>query len=234
MVWLVEETKRSPETEKFPRSPRRFRTTTFERHVSDAIISRFPNPTTGFPHDRQLRLFLEVRVGNFPARFLSLRRLGARLSWYWLRSRPWEVAASGSNPTYLQKTLPGTPAFHFLMSVYNTEAIVASGVLPGRFTKYPMRTAVLKEKEEGKYVSVSALGLVGRKGTARLGGCAVRWVASGAVETRVSRGTRVAIVRTRRNKNRACRVSTRSGNPRPGPDASREWSRDALEDLQTH
>mmetsp|Transcript_6154 Transcript_6154/g.20568 ORF Transcript_6154/g.20568 Transcript_6154/m.20568 type:complete len:237 (-) Transcript_6154:85-795(-) len=43
----------------------------------------------------------------------------------------------------LQKTLPGTPAFHFLMSVYNTEAIVASGVLPGRFTKYPMRTAVL-------------------------------------------------------------------------------------------
>lgn len=170
MVWLVEETKRSPETEKFPRSPRRFRTTTFERHVSDAIISRFPNPTTGFPHTTaSFGYFSEVRVGNFPARFLSRRRLGARLSWYWLRSRPWEVAASGSNPTYLQKTLPGTPDFHFLMSVYNTEAIVASGVLPGRFTKYPMRTAVLKEKEEGKICVCQRFGFGGTERNCALG-----------------------------------------------------------------
>ncbi len=97
-----------------------------------------------------------------------------------------------------------------------------------------VKRRVLEEKGEGREEGGGGVGWVGRKGTARLGGCAVRWVASGAVETRVSRGTRVAIVRTRRNKNRACRVSTRSGNPRPGPDASREWSRDALEDLQTH
>jgi hypothetical protein len=52
-------------------------------------------------------------------------------------------ATAAGRVTHLQNTEPGMPAFQRLMSVYSAEAMVASGVFPGRDPMNPMRTAVL-------------------------------------------------------------------------------------------
>ena len=53
----------------------------------------------------------------------------------------------GGGGSYRQKREPPLPSFHFLMSVYSADAMVASGVLPGNCPMMPRRIAVLRYKK---------------------------------------------------------------------------------------
>lgn len=99
--------------------------------------SKLRNPRE-YPRVRRRCLTRSVRTTTRCERFDMLgrvRHLGGEA-----RARG---ATAAGRVTHLQNTEPGMPAFQRLMSVYSAEAMVASGVFPGRDPMNPMRTAVL-------------------------------------------------------------------------------------------